>query len=65
LFSLHYNPELITFHSEQNGSMQVSHFKGVIILGSYRHKTSITFTLAEISVQILSMADTNIKIHTK
>jgi len=36
-----------------------------IILGSYRHKTSITFILAEIIVQIHSMADTNIKIHTK
>jgi hypothetical protein len=48
-----------------DGSMQVCHFKGVIILGSYRHKTSITFILAEISVQVLSMADTNIKIHTK
>jgi hypothetical protein len=34
-----------------------------IILGSYRHKTSITFILAVI-VQIHSMADTNIKIHT-
>jgi hypothetical protein len=48
-----------------DGSMQVCHFKGVNILGSYRHKTSITFILAEISVQVLSMADTNIKIHTK
>jgi hypothetical protein len=36
-----------------------------IILGSYRHKTSITFILAEIIVQIHSMADTNIKIQTK
>jgi hypothetical protein len=36
-----------------------------IILGSYRHKTSKTFILAEIIVQIHSMADTNIKIHTK
>ena len=35
-----------------------------IIMGSYRHKTSITFILAEIIVQIHSMADTNIKIHT-
>jgi hypothetical protein len=39
--------------------------KCTIILGSYRHKTSITFILADIIVQIHSMADTNINLHTK
>ena len=38
--------------------------KCTIILGSYRHKTSITF-MADIIVQIHSMADTNINLHTK
>jgi len=36
-----------------------------VILVSYRHKASITFSLAEIIVQIHPMANTNIKTHTK